>query len=194
METFAGIGGFGVAATRLGFTCVYANENNPHCIETYEKNHCRAGPGITNVDDRDIKTVILTMSHPSRMLPIATIAFGGFPCQPFSTNGKRAGLDDEEHIGLFYEFIKLLVQLRNPIAILENVGPFTADPKLEGMKVVQEEFEAAGYHMSTGTCNAVDFNLAQNRNRCFIVAVRKDLAAGPFECEFVLDAMAAHKN
>lgn len=194
METFAGIGGFGVAATKLGFVCVYANENNSHCIKTYEKNHCRGGPGISNVDDRDIETVTSTMSHPSRTLPIATIAFGGFPCRPFSILGKREGLDDEEDGHLIFEFMKLLIHLRNPIVVLENVSPFQKDPKLEGLKVVREEFEAAGYHMSSHIYESVDFNLAQNRPRCFIVAVRKDLAAGPFDCEFVPHPMAAQNN
>lgn len=184
METFAGIGTFAVAAIKFNYPCVYANEINPDCVETYEKNHCRGGPGISKVDRRDIRTVTRVMSHATCMLPIATIACGGFPCQNWSNNGNREGLDDPENGDLFYRFVKLLIHLQNPIALLENVMSFSTNDKLEGMAVAQKELEEAGYHVSSHIYNAVDFNLAQNRDRCFIVAIRKDLAASPFECEF----------
>ncbi|KAK7736474.1 hypothetical protein SLS63_003452 [Diaporthe eres] len=181
MEAFAGIGTFAVAATKFNYPCVYANEINPDCVETYEKNHCRGGPGISKVDRRDIRTVTRVMSHATCMLPIATIACGGFPCQNFSNNGNREGLDDPKNGDLFYRFVKLLIHLQNPIALLENVMSFSTVDKLEGMAVAQKELDAAGYHVSSHIYNAVDFNLAQNRDRCFIVAIRKDLAASPFE-------------
>lgn len=183
MEPFAGIGGFGVALTKHGGTCVYANEINPHCVATYGKNHCRGGPGISKVDTRDIRTVTLTMSHPSCMLPVATIACGGFPCQDFSNNGNREGLHGKNG-DLIYEFVKLLIHLQNPIVLLENVASFAKDKEYKGIEVAQKELEEAGYHVSWHIYNAVDFNLAQNRDRCFIVGIRKDLAASPFECEF----------
>ncbi|KAI7773064.1 hypothetical protein LA080_012010 [Diaporthe eres] len=181
MEAFAGIGNFAVAATKLGYPCVYANEINPDCVETYEKNHCRGGPGISKVDRRDIRTVTRVMSHATCMLPIATIACGGFPCQNFSNNGNREGLDDPKNGDLFYCFVKLLIHLQNPIALLENVMSFSTVDKFKGMSVAQKELEEAGYHVSSHIYNAVDFNLPQNRDRCFIVAIREDLAASPFE-------------
>ncbi|KAG6360745.1 hypothetical protein INS49_011811 [Diaporthe citri] len=181
MEPFAGIGAFGVALTKLGGTCVYANEIDRHCVETYERNHCRGGPGISKVDRRDIRTVTLAMSHPSCMLPIATIACGGFPCQSFSNNGNREGLGDKRNGDLIYAFVKLLIHLQNPIVLLENVASFAKVKKHGAIEVAQKELEEAGYHVSWHIYDAVDFNLAQNRDRCFIVGIRKDLAAGPFE-------------
>lgn len=183
MDLWAGIGGFGLALTKLGGICVYANEIDPHCIETYERNHCQGGPGISKVDDRDIRIVNFTMSRPSCMLPVATIACAGIPCQNWSNNGNRKGLDDELNGDSIYEFVKVLIRLQNPIAILENVAPFATNKDREGIKVAEEELDAAGYYVSSHIYNAADFNLAQHRPRCFIVGIRKDLAAGPFECE-----------
>lgn len=37
MELFAGMGCFTVALSDLGYTCIYANENNPFCVQTFEK-------------------------------------------------------------------------------------------------------------------------------------------------------------
>lgn len=182
MDTFAGIGGNHVAASKRGGICAYTNEKNRYCIETYERNHCSGGPGISNVDGRDIRTVTLTMSHRSCVLPEADMLFAGIPCQDFSRNGKGQGLDGEKGV-LFYEFMKLVIQVRTPIVLLENVSPFATDKEKEGIIVAQQVFEAAGYYMSWHIYRAVDFNLPQNRPRCFIVAVRRDLATGPFECE-----------
>lgn len=189
MDIFAGIGGMGLALTKQGCTCVYANEIDPTCADTYERNHCRGGPGIPEVDRRDIRRVTRTMSRASCMLPIATIACGGFPCQSMSNNGNREGLDDEKNGDLIFEFVKLLIHLQNPIVFLENVKDFATVKKSERIDVAQKELEAAGYYVSSHIYNAVDFNLAQNRERCFIVAVREDLAAGPFECEFGRDQL-----
>lgn len=179
-----------MALTNLGGICAYANETDRHCIKTYERNHCRGGPGILEVDERDIRTVTFTMSHPSRMLPKATIACAGIPCQNFSNNGNKKGLDDEKNGDLLYEFVKVLIHLRNPIAMLENVGPFVTNKGREGIKVAEEELDAAGYYVSSHIYCAADFNLAQHRDRCFVVGIRKDLAAGPFECELLYRQVA----
>lgn len=186
MELFAGIGGGGVAAREQGFICVYANENDKFSVKTYERNHCRGGPGILKVDNRDIEEVVACiMSCPSSSVPRATILFAGFPCQSFSKLGKQEGLDSKKYGHFLYEIMKLLIHLRNPIVVLENVKGFATNKKFQAMEVVRQEFEKLGYYVSTHVYNSVDFNLAQHRERLFIVAVRKDLATGPFECASV---------
>lgn len=186
MDLFAGIGGSGVAARKQGITCVYANENNKFSVKTYERNHCRAGPGMLKVDNRDIEEVVACiMSSPSSSVPRATILFAGFPCQSFSKQGKQEGLDSKKYGHFLYEIMKLLIHQRNPIVVLENVKEFATNERFEAMKVVNQEFEELGYYVSTHIYNSVDFNLPQNRERLFIVAVRKDLATGPFECASV---------
>lgn len=189
IDAFAGIGGFGLALAKRGYNCVYANDNDPHCARTYERNHCRGGPGISEVDSRDIESVTRSLRHPERELPRATILCGGFPCPPFSHQGNTEGLDDEKRGHLFYEMVKLAIYLQIPWLILENVSTFATNKRFEGIQEARKEFEAAGYYMSSGVYNAVDFNLAQNRPRCFIVAVRQDLASSPFQCKPVGDKL-----
>lgn len=189
MEVFAGIGGFGVGLAKRGYNCVYANDNDPHCATTYERNHCRGGPGISEVDTRDIESVTRFLRHPERELPRATILCGGFPCPPFSHQGNSEGLDDETRGHLFYEIVKMSIHLQIPWVIMENVSTFATNKRFEGIQEAHKEFKAAGYYMSSGIYNAVDFNLAQNRSRCFIVAVRQDLASSPFECKSAGDRL-----
>lgn len=188
METFAGIGVFALAAAKHGLTCVYANESNSYCVNTYEQNHCKGGPGIKNVDDRPIEAVTHDMRRHN--LPRATLLFGGFPCPSYSNNGKLEGLDSEEYGHYLYEVMKVVIRLQNPVVILENVSTFATNTVLEGIEVVRKEFDSAGYYMTWGIYKAVDFNLAQNRQRCFIVAVRKDLASAPFECKSISSTLS----
>lgn len=56
--------------------------------------------------------------------------------------------------------------------------------------MAEEELDAAGYYVSSHIYCAADFNLAQHRDRCFVVGIRKDLAAGPFECELLYRQVA----
>lgn len=123
------------------------------------------------------------MGHRSRMLPVADLLTGGFSCPSFSRQGNMEGMDDEKNGHLFYETIKVLIHLRNPWVILENVETMKTVENFGFNEVMQTEFKAAGYYMSSHIYNAVDFNLAQNRERCLIVGIRKDLASGPFICE-----------
>lgn len=193
MELFAGIGCFGLGARSRDLTCVYANENDHHNVKTYEMNHCRDVPGISEVDSRSfeqvvedvIKQVVEQVTHRGNPLlpvpPRATVLFAGFPCQPFSSHGKGQGLDCEKNGHYLYEILKLLICLQPPIVVLENVKPFAEKEEFGAMEVVHEELEELGYHVSHGCYKAVDFNLPQTRERLFIVAVRKDLATAPFK-------------
>lgn len=195
MELFAGIGCFGMAARKRRLTCVYTNENNRHSIKTYEMNHCGRAPGISKVDSRGFEQVVEdvirqvveqvtdTAGPSSSPPPRATVLFAGFPCQPFSNSGKRQGLDCQKNGHHLYDILKLLICLRNPIVVLENVKPFAENKDFGAREVVYKEFEELGYHVSRHVYKAVDFNLPQNRERLFIVAVRKDLATAPFKCE-----------
>ncbi|KAG8161998.1 hypothetical protein KVR01_007763 [Diaporthe batatas] len=158
-------------------------------------NHCGRAPGVSKVDRRRFEQVVEDMVRQvveqatctggplSPPPPRATVLFAGFPCQPFSNLGKRRGLDCEKNGHHLYGILKLLIYLRNPIVVLENVKPFAENKDFGAMEVVQEEFEELGYHVSHNVYNTVDFGLPQNRERLFIVAVRKDLATRPFRFE-----------
>lgn len=112
------------------------------------------------------------------------IISGGFPCQPFSAAGRRAGDEDPRH--LFPYILDGLRELGRPsLVFLENVegiissklkGDGWNDP--EGTPVllhVLRELERLGYEATAGVFSAREVGAPHQRKRVFIMGVRSDL-------------------
>jgi len=112
---------------------------------------------------------------------------GGFPCQPFSTSGRRAGDSDPRH--LWPHIVRGLRELgRPPLVFFENVegiissklaGNEWSDP--QGTPVLQHvlrELERLGYTATAGIFSAAEVGAPHQRKRVFILGVRADLGAG----------------
>jgi len=113
------------------------------------------------------------------------ILSGGFPCQPFSGAGRRAGDEDPRH--LFPYIMQGVRELgRPPIVFFENVegiissklkGDEWADP--EGTSIllhVLRELERVGYEAEAGVFSAREIGAPHQRERVFIMGVRSDLS------------------
>jgi len=112
------------------------------------------------------------------------ILSGGFPCQPFSSAGKRAGSEDPRH--LWPHIVEGIKRLdRPPLVFFENVegiissklkGNNWADP--EGTSVllhVLRELERLGYKATASLFSASEVGAPHQRKRVFILGVRNEL-------------------
>lgn len=99
---------------------------------------------------------------------------GGSPCQSFSLVGKQRGLDDTRGT-LFYEYARLINEIKPKVFIYENVRAVTSHDKGKTWKKMQEVFGELGYSFSWDVLNARDYGIPQNRERLFVVGFRKDL-------------------
>ena len=78
IDLFAGIGGTRLGFERAGFKCVFSSEWDKDCQKTYKENFGEVPYGdIEKLDSDDI--------------PDFHVLVAGFPCQPFSSIGKREG-------------------------------------------------------------------------------------------------------
>ena len=92
------------------------------------------------------------------------ILTGGYPCQPFSAAGKRAGKDDPRHL---WPWIADGIRLLQPrCCFFENVeGHITL-----GLSTVISDLEELGYRTTWGIFSASEVGAPHQRKRVFILA------------------------
>jgi site-specific DNA-cytosine methylase len=110
------------------------------------------------------------------------IISGGFPCQPFSSAGKRNGDEDPRH--LFPYILDGIGRCRPSVVFLENVeGILSAKLNGEGWRDpagtpvllhVLRELERVDYKATAGIFSASEVGAPHQRKRVFIMAQRKD--------------------
>ena len=112
LDLFSGIGGFALAARMVGgIETVGFCEIDPWAQKVLAKNF----PGIPCHDD--VKTI-----KPSDYGRIDLIT-GGFPCQPYSTSGKRGGSSDDR--ALWPELLRVVAGSKCRWLVGENVAGIT---------------------------------------------------------------------
>lgn len=99
---------------------------------------------------------------------------GGSPCQSFSLVGKQRGLDDTRGT-LFYEYARLIDEIKPKVFIYENVRAVTSHDGGKTWGKMQEVFKELGYSFSWTVLNAKNYGIPQNRERLFVVGIRNDL-------------------
>ena len=91
---------------------------------------------------------------------------GGYPCQPFSAAGKRAGKDDPRHL---WPYIADGIRILRPsVCFFENVEGHIS----LGLSDVIEDLASMGYRTTWGIFSAVEVGAPHRRKRVFILAHR----------------------
>lgn len=103
---------------------------------------------------------------------------GGSPCQSFSSVGSQGGLNDARGT-LFYEFARLIKEIKPKVFIYENVRNLINHDKGNTWTVIKSIFDSLGYNIDFKVLNAVDFGIPQKRNRLFVVGYQKEFGLFP---------------
>lgn len=99
-------------------------------------------------------------------LPHIDILCGGFPCQDVSSGGKRAGIKEGTRSGLWYEYSRLIGEIRPRYVIIENVRGLLSC----GIEIVMRDLVALGYDAEWEVLPAAALGAPHHRERVFIVA------------------------
>ena len=146
--------------------------------------------GFSEIDKYAVKSycAIQNVSESSNLGDITKIddfITYGFPCQDISLAGKQQGLFNEDgsktRSGLFFDALRIIEHTQPMVAIAENVKNLTGKKFAEQFKIVLESLESAGYNNYWKVLNAKDYGIPQNRERVFIISIRKDVDTGIFE-------------
>jgi DNA (cytosine-5)-methyltransferase 1 len=154
---FSGIGGFDLAAEWMGWDNIFHCEWNDF------------GKKVLNyywpksISYHDITKTDFTI-HRGRI----DVLTGGFPCQPYSTAGKRLGKEDERH--LWPEMLRAIREIKPRWIVGENVLGLVS---WNGGMVFEEvcaELEAEGYEVQPYVLPAAGVNAPHQRYRVWFVA------------------------
>jgi len=99
---------------------------------------------------------------------------GGYPCQSFSYAGKKLGLEDTRGT-LFYDYAETLREIKPKVFLAENVKGLSTHDKGKTLQVMLDVFQEVGYEVSFKVLNSLDYEVAQKRQRIFIIGIRKDI-------------------
>ena len=161
LDTFAGIGGFSLAAHLLGgFETIGFVEREPFCKSILSQNF----PGIPIYDD-------ITTFQPEP--GTADVICGGFPCQDISLAGKQAGIKKGTRSGLFYELMRVVCMVQPRYVVLENVSAILAN----GLDTVLGELAETGFDAEWACIPASAVGACHQRDRWWLVAYAKESGA-----------------
>ena len=172
IDLFSGISGMRIGfekaclSKNLQSQCVFTSEIKSHAIEVLKQNY----------PNEKIHGDITLIS--SDQIPDFDFLLAGFPCQSFSSAGKRLGFEDFRG-NLFFEIIRIL-QDKKPFGfLLENVeGLVTHNRENPRDKIgktfskILESLKSLGYEVSWKILNAKNFGLPQDRKRIYIAGTK----------------------
>lgn len=162
IDLFAGIGGIRCgleqAAREKGIipVCVMTSEIKPYAVSVLKDNHPTETitGDITKIDTKNI--------------PDFDILCAGFPCQAFSSAGKRQGFADTRGT-LFFEVERILKEKRPKGFILENVEGLVNHDGGKTLQVIIDKLHALKYKFDFRVLNSKYFGVPQERKRIYIV-------------------------
>ena len=165
---FSGIGGFDLAAQWMGWDNVFHVERDPFCQRVL-RHHFAKSESYEDIKEFD------GTAYAGRV----DIISGGFPCQPFSAAGKRAGTSDDRY--LWPQMFRVIREARPTYVVAENVRGLLSWNKGLVLDTVCADLEGEGYEVFPVVLSAASVNAPHRRDRIWIVAYSHDKegACGP---------------
>ena len=178
LSLFSGIGAFEKALDKLGvdyelegYSEIDRYANQAYALIHNTEEWMNLGD-VTKIDETKLAKDIDLITY-------------GFPCQDISLAGNQKGLTDEDgnktRSGLVWEATRIIRKTQPKVAIAENVKNLVSKKFSKEFEAILSELDEAGYNNYWKVLNAKEHGIAQNRERVFIVSIRKDIDLGFFE-------------
>lgn len=182
IDLFAGIGGTRLGFESVGGKCVFTSEWDGPAQKTYEANFGEIPYG-------DITKIL------EDQIPDFDVLLAGFPCQPFSSIGKRQGFLHKTQGTLFYDVARIIKAKRPTAFMLENVQGLVTHDNGRTLSTILDVLNDLDYEVQYRILNAADFGVPQMRKRIYIVGIdRKKSSLDPSTFEFPVGNPDKHAN
>lgn len=183
ISLFSGAMGLDIGLAKAGLNIAIGQDFDPTCVATMRANgHKVLGGDIREIGESDL----LSQAGLKQGEPF--LICGGPPCQPFSTAGKRLGINDPRG-SLFMDFIRMIDYIHPRFFIMENVKgimsaplkhiPLTEKNKYDSkqqfgtvLDIILSEFGKLGYKTVYGLLDAVNYGVPQFRERFVLIGSR----------------------
>lgn len=177
ISLFSGAGGLDRGFHNAGFRTIVANEFDSKICPTFRANF----PNVRLIEG-DIRTIDSDAFRVGIDGEISEIhgIIGGPPCQSWSEGGTLRGIEDARG-QLFYEYIRILRDIKPLFFVAENVSGMLAPRHKKAVDGFIRLFGEAGYDVNLKMLNANDFDVPEDRDRIFFIGFRKDLSIEDFK-------------
>ena len=155
---FSGIGGFDLASQWMGWENIFQVEIDDYCQKVLKKNF----PNVKRYGD------IKEFKGERGSVDILT---GGFPCQPFSTAGKRKGESDDRY--LWPEYLRIIREIQPAYVVGENVAGLISMEDGKTLDGIFTDLESEGYQVESFIIPACGVGAWHRRDRIWIIAYNK---------------------
>lgn len=176
LSLFSGIGAFEKALKRVGIDCELVNycEIDKHASKSYSEIHNVSEDlnlwDVTTIDTNKLSRDIDLLTH-------------GSPCQSYSVAGKQEGGDKGSgtQSSLMWETVRIIEDVKPKIIIWENVKNVLSQKHKHNFDAYIESLNNLNYNSYYKVLNAKDYGIPQNRERIFVISIRKDIDDGNFK-------------
>jgi len=159
LALFAGYGGLEIGLSEYVRTVCYVER------ELYPVAVIRSRIKEGKLDDAPIWDDVTTFDG-TKWRGKVDIISGGFPCQDISVAGKGRGIKEGTRSGLWFEFLRIINEVRPAFVFVENVSALTH----RGLDIVLGQLSEAGYDARWTDLRASDVGAPHRRERMFILA------------------------
>lgn len=185
LSFFTGGGFLDVGFSQADFKVVWTNENNKIFTDMYEygmsslATSFEKGEIFQKISDRrsieDISARSIVKAAFPEGRPALFGIIGGPPCPDFANGGKHRG-HEGDHGRLSQTYASRICEIKPAFFVFENVhGLLRTEKHRAFLKTLEKQFENVGYCIDMAVLNSLDIGLAQDRERLFLLGIRKSL-------------------
>jgi DNA (cytosine-5)-methyltransferase 1 len=186
IELFCGAGGLALGLSNAGLKTELLVDFDKNSISTVKSNRPKWNSQCISVSELDL----------TKYRGAIDVLAGGFPCQAFSYAGNKLGFADTRGT-LFYEFARLIEQVRPRLVLGENVRGLLNHDGGRTLQVMKSELEQLGYRVGFKVLRSQFLDVPQKRERLIIFGLREDEESSilfPVEKDYTISLRAALKK
>lgn len=193
LSFFTGAGFLDIGFKRAGFNVVWRNEANPTFVTNFEHGMFaltgRTGESKINAP-QSIESLsaeeIMSQAFQKTPRPDVFGVIGGPPCPDFSAAGKNRG-GEGDHGKLLKVFIDRISKIQPSFFLIENVLGLVKTTKHRLFLCDVLDTLSEKYAISIRMLNSIEFGVAQDRYRIFIIGMLRDWLGHNSDCSAVSD-------